>query len=275
MHRFAIFVDGSNLYGTLKYLGVTIDDYGWLYRYVFDKAIEEWRASFSPGFSPPAQLCRIYWYAVGKIDAWDLPSPKAQTHLRQRFEEDRDVKRAYMALSGPKFPGAAQDKIANEAWASCFSEFQEWYSHKCRLLDGMKRFYHAVRARSDYIDIIECGRWKVDLLHRVLDEKGIDTSLAVDMIALKDTYDVALVISGDADMIPSINYVKTWGKHVAAVEFLKGYPPEKRGKQFSSHLKLAADFVVQIYEMDMVRNGQAKKGDVDASLDSQQELPEG
>jgi hypothetical protein len=39
VRRFAIFVDGSNLYGTLKYLGVTVDDYANLYRFIFDKAI--------------------------------------------------------------------------------------------------------------------------------------------------------------------------------------------------------------------------------------------
>src|SRR3712207_8832405 len=60
-------------------------------------------------------------------------------------------------------------------------------------------------------------RSKVDLLHHTLNEKGLDTSLAVDMVALQDTYDVALLISGDADGIPGINYVKI-GRHTSELQ---------------------------------------------------------
>jgi uncharacterized LabA/DUF88 family protein len=123
----------------------------------------------------------------------------------------------------------------------------------------MRKFHYSVRTKSDFIDIKECGHWKVDFLHRSLTEKGIDTAIAVDMLAMQENYDVALVLSGDADSIPSINYMKRRDKHVAAVEFLKGYPPEKRGGGFSSSLKLAADFVVQVYEMDLVSKGIGRK----------------
>ena len=101
--------------------------------------------------------------------------------------------------------------------------------------------------------------WKVDFLHRTVTEKGLDASLAVDMVALADNYDVALVLSGDADSIPSINYIKTRDKHVGVVEFVSGYPPEKKGKSFSSRLGLAADFVVRIYEMSLVAKNIGKK----------------
>jgi hypothetical protein len=143
----------------------------------------------------------------------------------------------------------------------CLEEFQRWYGGLRERLEGMKRFYHAVRTATDFIDIIECGRWRVDFMNFSMEEKGLDTSLAVDMVALAGNYDVAVVLSGDYDMIPSIRYMKTRDKHVAAVEFLNGYPPEKRGRNFSSYLKLHADFVVQVYEMDLVRSGVASKID--------------
>jgi hypothetical protein len=53
--------------------------------------------------------------------------------------------------------------------------------------------------------------------------------------------------------------LKTRNKEVAAAEFVSGYPPEKKGKAFSSKLKLAADIVVRIYEMDPISKGLAKK----------------
>jgi uncharacterized LabA/DUF88 family protein len=107
--------------------------------------------------------------------------------------------------------------------------------------------------------VIECGHWKVDLLKRAVFEKGLDTRLAVDMVTMVKNYDVALLVSGDADNIPSMDYVKARGKHVGVVEFLGGYPPEKKGGSFSSRLKLTADFIVQIYEMDLITKGMAKK----------------
>ena len=53
--------------------------------------------------------------------------------------------------------------------------------------------------------------------------------------------------------------MKRRGKHVGAVEFVRGYPPEQKGKGFSSKIKLAADFVARIYEMELVSKKVARK----------------
>ncbi len=47
-------------------------------------------------------------------------------------------------------------------------------------------------------------------------EKGVDVQLAVDMVklAVANTYDVAIVISGDGDFAPAVEFVKLQGKHV-------------------------------------------------------------
>jgi len=60
-------------------------------------------------------------------------------------------------------------------------------------------------------------------------------------------------------LVPSVQHVKNSGKHVGAVESLKGYPPKDRAKNLSANLKIAADFVTPIYEMDLVRAGVAQK----------------
>jgi uncharacterized LabA/DUF88 family protein len=261
MNRFAIFVDGSNLYGALKYLGLEIEDYESFFKYIFEESVKTWRSAINSPLIEVAQLRRTYWYAIGSIDEWDLSDPKAQAYLRERFDSDKDLKRKYMSLAGREMPGEAQDKVATEAWVICFKEFQEWYDKKKSILDGMKRFQFAIQSGTNLIEVIECGHWKVDFLHKTLTEKGLDTTLAVDMVALENNYDIALVLSGDADSIPSIKYMKNRNKQVIAIEFIKGYPPERRGKSFSSRIKLAADFVVQIYEMDLVTKGIARRGD--------------
>lgn len=240
-------------------MNIYVDDYEKFYRFVFEKAVEIWRSTSCVSTILPAQLFRTNWYEVGTIDEWDLTDPKVKKHLKDKFDQDIKIKQAYIEQTHHKFSGADQQNVADEAWELCFNEFKEWYQKKKDRLAGMVRFHYAVKTSTDFIDIIECGHWKVNLLHKILEEKGLDTKLAVDMLAKKNSYDVALVVSGDADSIPSINYVKSLGKHVGAIEFLGGYPPENRGRNFSSKLKMAADFVVQVYAMDLVSKGIARK----------------
>ena len=47
-------------------------------------------------------------------------------------------------------------------------------------------------------------------------EKGVDTSLVVDLIqhATDDTYDRAVLVSGDADFVPAVELVQRLGKQV-------------------------------------------------------------
>lgn len=47
-------------------------------------------------------------------------------------------------------------------------------------------------------------------------EKGVDTLLAVDMLSMayKSAYDVAILVTADADFVPVVNEVKSFGKCV-------------------------------------------------------------
>ena len=124
----------------------------------------------------------------------------------------------------------------------------------------MRRFQQSIRASTQLIDVVAAGHWKVNFLHKYVEEKGLDSSLGVDLLALEHKFDVAVVVSGDADAIPSIVRMKERGKQVASVEFVGGSPPEDRGRSFSSRLKLHSDFVLRIYEADLVRLKHAKRG---------------
>lgn len=258
--RFAIFVDGSNLFGSLKHLNMRVDDYEPFFKFIFEKAVEVWKTSLHGGVLPPIELRRVYWYVVGTIDDWDMSDPKVQAHLKESFEHETDTKKLFMAEAGKKLPGATQDKVALEAWSLCFNDFKAWYDRKRKLLDGMLRFYHGVRRDTDFIEIIDTAHWKVDFFRKTVSEKGLDTAMAVDMAVLHENFDVAVLISGDADNIPSVRHIKTRNKRVAVVEFLKGYPPEKRGKNASSILKLHADFIVQVFESDLATKKLAVTG---------------
>lgn len=54
-------------------------------------------------------------------------------------------------------------------------------------------------------------------------EKGIDTALVTDMIRLawEDAYDIAVLVTSDADMVPAVKYIDTKGRKVIQA----GFPP--------------------------------------------------
>lgn len=253
MAKFAIFVDGSNLFGALKSMNLEVDDYERLFGYVFKEAYAAWSSVTHQSDKPAAELRRVYWYVVGTIDEWDLSLPQSQTALRDAFSKDKEIRDLWLAHEGKSNPGLGGIKLEDKAWAACFGNFRTWYEKKRHILEGMRRFHQGVRISTDLMDIIEQGHWKVNFLHKLVEEKGLDTSLAVDMVALQDNYDVAVVVSGDADSIPSIRHLKNRNKHIAAVEFISGSPPETKGRTFSSRLKEHADFVIRIYETELVR----------------------
>ena len=253
MQRFAFFVDGSNLYGSLRSMNLEIGNYGQLYGHIYRESVKCWQEATLQTTPEAARLQRVYWYAVGSVDEWDLLSPQSRTALRGAFVRDAEIRALWMTRVSAGNPNMPEAELEEAAWQACANDFRDWYGQKVRAVDGMRRFYAGVRASSDLIDIREAGHWKVNFLHRWVEEKGLDTALAVDMVALQENYDVAIIVSGDADAIPSIRHLKERGKHIGAVEFYSGAASDSRGgRTFSSRLRVHADFVVRINEQDIL-----------------------
>ena len=60
------------------------------------------------------------------------------------------------------------------------------------------------------------------------EQKEVDVALASEMVvhALKDHYDVAIVVSGDRDFVPAIQHVQSAGKRVEVAAFDNAYNEE-------------------------------------------------
>jgi uncharacterized LabA/DUF88 family protein len=258
MHKFAIFVNGSHLFGAFKHMEVYVNDYESLYRYLFEQAARYWRGTCLSDTPPPAQLVRVYWYVVDSIDEWDLNNPRTRQYLQERFMDDREVRGRWMEAARQ---AGNTERVEQTAFDMCFDDFRAWYEKKQNILGGMNRFYHAVEAASDFVEVCRCGRWKADLLHKTLTEKGLDVWMATDMMGLQQNYDVALVIAPDSDPIPSIDYVKSRGKQVGIFDFQRGATYDQRARSFASQLRLSTDFVTTIYESELVRLSIATKGE--------------
>lgn len=72
-------------------------------------------------------------------------------------------------------------------------------------------------------DVLMHSGWALDL--RDMDscdhQKEVDVALATAVMsgAMKDAYDTAVIISGDRDFIPAIEYVRTLGKRVEIISY--------------------------------------------------------
>lgn len=260
MQRFMTFVNGSNLFTSFKHLDLYIDDYEDLFHYIFEQAVDWWRSTTSASTPVPAQHVRIYWHVVETMDEWDLANTKTRQHLLERFLEDRDVRSRWMAeviRGGERIDASKQELLA---FNQCIDDCRNWYEKRQNVLGGMNRFHHAVEAATDFIELRRCGRWKIDLLHKVITERGLDVGMAVDAVTLRDRYDVAMFIGADPDGMAGIDYLKSQGKQIAVVEMLKGFPTEYSGRGFATPLKLSADFIIPIYEAELLKRQIASKG---------------
>lgn len=100
---------------------------------------------------------------------------------------------------------------------------------------NQQKFFEALR-RIPYFDV-RLGR----LVRRgdSLIEKGIDVRIAVDMLTMAhdDVYDVAVLVSGDADYVHAVESIKRTGKHVEVACFRSSR---------SDHLMQRADRVIEL-----------------------------
>ena len=255
--RFMSFVDGSHLFQVLRQLGLKVEDYDQLYRFIFAQAFEQLQRTSLQSKQEHARLLRVYWYVVGAIDQWKLDDPKAQKHLSDRFDRDLEIRPLWLntvarSLADAGKPVTDPKALTAEAWQACLLDIRAWYEKKQRNLESMNRFFHAVEVNTEFIQLARVGRWKIDLLHKSSVEKGVDTHLVADMIGFADAYDVALLFSGDTDGLASLAHVKRLGKQVGLVELLRGSRPQVKGRVTSSALKLESDFVIPIYEAELV-----------------------
>ncbi len=253
MIKFGIYVDGSALIGALNKHELKVEDFEGFYRHIFEESVKAWSGSFLDR-QPPAgcQLHRVYWYQVAGIDRIDFADTKTQGYYKSLFDTEESLKRLYMSLAAQRMKSGTPQEIQNEAFKIFFEEKREWYASKAAVLDAMRSFNHAIQAGCDFIEIVSCGHWKVNLLGGHILEKGIDTTFAVDLSNSTDKVDVSVIIAGDYDAIPSVRHVKDRGKNIGAVDILRGSATDVKLRQSSSRLHNLCDFVCSIYEADLV-----------------------
>ncbi|MBW2261110.1 MAG: NYN domain-containing protein [Deltaproteobacteria bacterium] len=148
--------------------------------------------------------------------------------------------------SGKYRQGALCDAVAGPE-----RELVQWRFYAAVLPDGesdrqkaryeaQQGFFKLIRSRPR--GVLCLGRFLVEgeIPHQRLREKGVDVHLAVDLVRLaaRDEYDVAIVMSGDEDLVPAIVAVRE--EHGKRVEI--ALPAMAQ----AYHVKKAADGFVDI-----------------------------
>ena len=217
MLRVCVFVDGENF----RYAIVDL-----FHPHLFN------RADYLPGAANWAEFfddlvaratdneglrVRTYWYVIDQVD----PFPFIIKRAAQTPEILQDwIKRNEAILRGS---GQWDDLQTGDRIAKLKRLQDSLWGERDKIrrrFEGFHVVQNSIALSSKSVEFRRSGRIGYNLLSKRLgQEKTVDVNLAVDMVLLKDNYDMALVVSGDQDYVPAVQAAKNSGKHVVNVAF--------------------------------------------------------
>ena len=211
MPKACIFVDGENFRYSLADL-FPPDRYHFTKdRYLPDT---DWHAFFRYiAAQCDCDLVRAYWYVTESIDfrPYKMPvqwSEKAKLFRRnERFTQRLDA--------------APDDARRREVMRQIEADLLGRRKELEAMWKGQRQVLFSIEQNNDRVEIRRSGSIAFNLVKNAFEtEKGVDTQLATDLIMMSDIYDVAILVSGDADYLPPIAAIKSRGKIVCSVCFL-------------------------------------------------------
>ena len=231
--RVIIFIDGQNLYHSLRDIGLKEIDINW------GKLIKSF-------LDDEDELKRTYWFRPEKIQEIRL---KWYSFARfYFFQHYFDQKEEYIKLLD-------QNKLDNGIYNKldgAFNESKKWISSEKQKFSEVDDKYTKIESIYEDLEIYRTGILKIDPYKKlILTEKGVDVALSVKMVkfALQDMCDKVILISGDFDYTEAVQVVKDALKKVHLVKFHKGKPP--RDYYTSRKLSAMADKVINIYQTQL------------------------
>ena len=236
--RTVVFIDGENFRNNLRHFAFVsnpalgayrLEEKHFFWKAFFQGVINE----FDKATSWTHQLIRVYWYYSATISPWS-ESPR----LAQKVVDEYAGR---IALTANQVTQLAKD----------------WYGKERRYFEKLReQTFEDIQRDTGFLEFKYVGQYVVhpyrvfridtdtqggvtNYLGRQQGEKGVDIGIAVDMISKMDNYDAAILISGDADYIPAVKYLKDHLKYVYQFSIAKGVPPII--EYLSAYLKGTAD----------------------------------
>ncbi len=227
----AIFVDGANFRSNLRDFSFTSNPTD-NRTYQLEERHFDWKsfyrgvlAKFDQATGWEHQLLRVHWYSSASISPW----PSSEQH--QMYLAQRVVNRH------PNVSGLTPKIVIDLA--------SKWYRRERTYFERLReQVFENIQRQTDFLEFKYVGQYQVHPLraYRIeqrddgeitylgvqVGEKGVDTGISVDMIAKMSNYDAAILVSGDADFLPVVGYLKDNLKYVYQFSIARGVPPSIR-----------------------------------------------
>lgn len=192
----------------------------------------------------PHRLIRVYWYFSATISPWVENMPAAYRIASQY---------------NTRIPGLTASQVNNLA--------NEWYTKERKYFSKLREeVFENIQRDTTFLEFKYVGQYLVrpysvyklevtpsgvtTYLGTQQGEKGVDVGIAVDMIAKMENYDTAILISGDADFLPAVRYLKDHLKYVYQFSIAKGVPPSI--EYLSAYLKSYVDCFAYFDELRLL-----------------------
>ena len=167
-------------------------------------------------------IMRAYWYVIDDVQYNSYFESKQFCHSRN--EEKLKYFKQYAPSIAKGLSEKTQQNIFEEKIKECSNLLEK---NAKKVVAEAKRWKHVesiIQRKTDKLQFQRFGYLKVTLdngkgKYGFTGEKGTDIKLATDLMAFKDIYDVAIIVSGDGDYIPVVVAIKNMGKQVIVVDF--------------------------------------------------------
>ncbi len=208
MKKICVFVDGENFRHSIVDLFVDrfeqknyLPEADWdkFFDYLTNKVYKE------------SERIRTYWYVIEGIDYVPHLLPSNEGKFKDLLLKFPITGKRVKSLDGEELK-TELEKIKKE-----FEEDKENMRKRC---DEWIKIQDGISNRCDAIEFRRAGFIPYFLTTKQFGhEKAVDVKLAIDLITLKDIYDIAVIVSGDQDFVPAVQLIKDLGKRVVNIAF--------------------------------------------------------
>lgn len=215
--RVCIFVDGENMRHSIVDLfpEPVFHEWDYLPKNADWTNFFDWIACEVGG--KDAHRIRTYWYVVENLDY--------NPYNLNQASKDRILLRQVLERYEPWALDLASDKTEKtreERIIRMLAALKDNLAKMRGRFDGWIYIQNKIASDSTAVEFRRAGSIRYNLFDKRLGkEKAVDVKLAVDLVRLKDIYDVAVIVSGDQDYVPAVETIKDFGKRVVNVSFLK------------------------------------------------------
>lgn len=162
-----------------------------------------------------AERLRTYWYVIELLDMfpWRFPSVQNETkELKELLARNMDKFSEKSASLEPEKLKEEMKRIVDTLLTG-----QETMR---RRFNGWRQVQEGIAFKHRGIEFRRAGAITFNTFDNSLGkEKAVDVKLAMDLVMLREIYDVAVLVAGDQDYVPAVQMIKDLGKTVINIVF--------------------------------------------------------